>query len=109
MGTSMRKAVFTETVVTGLKKWRGRARKNLALRSSAQTSLDISLQTSLSLGTTLSFSHHIDASASFSTVDFDRPSDDAEHFALEIRDDAQNVVQGKQVSGSEDRNQQPSI
>lgn len=65
-------------------------------------SLDISLQTSLSLDATLSFSHHIDASASFSTVNFDRPSDDAEYVALEIRDNAQNVVQEKQVSGAED-------
>lgn len=65
-------------------------------------SLDISLQTSLSLDTTPSFSHHIDSSASFSTVNFDRPSDDAEYVALEIRDNAQNVVQEKQVSGAED-------
>lgn len=72
-------------------------------------SLDTSLQTSLSLDTTLSFNHNIDASASFSTVDFDRPSDDAEYVALEIRDDAQNVVQEKQVSGAEDRNQKPGI
>ncbi|XP_062013070.1 MLO-like protein 12 [Rosa rugosa] len=101
MGTSMRKAVFTETVVTGLKKWRGRARKNLALKSSARMSLDASLQTSLSLDTTLSF-NHIDASASFSTVDFD-----AEYVAVEIMDNAGNVVQGKQVPEGEDRDQKP--
>ncbi|XP_008225160.1 PREDICTED: MLO-like protein 12 [Prunus mume] len=86
MGTSMRKAVFTANVVKGLKKWRAKARKNLALRNhphSAQLSLDASLETSLSLGTSPSFSGH---DASFSTVDFDRPSDDAEYVALEIRE-----------------------
>ncbi|CAB4276156.1 unnamed protein product [Prunus armeniaca] len=86
MGTSMRKAVFTANVVKGLKKWRAKARKNLALRNhphSARLSLDASLETSLSLGTSPSLSGH---DASFSTVDFDRPSDDAEYVALEIRE-----------------------
>ncbi|PQQ04305.1 MLO-like protein 12 [Prunus yedoensis var. nudiflora] len=86
MGTSMRKAVFTDNVVKGLKKWRAKARKNLALRNHphlAQLSLDASLETSVSLGTSPSFSVH---DASFSTVDFDRPSDDAEYVALEIRE-----------------------
>ena len=101
MGTSMRKAVFTETVVTGLKKWRARARKNLALKNSGRKSLDFSLQTSLSLDTSLSFSH-IDASASFSTVDYD-----AEYVAVEIMDSAGNFVQEKQEPESEDRNQKP--
>ncbi|KAH0985738.1 hypothetical protein GBA52_012915 [Prunus armeniaca] len=86
MGTTMRKAVFTANVVKGLKKWRAKARKNLALRNhphSARLSLDASLETSLSLGTSPSLSGH---DASFSTVDFDRPSDDAEYVALEIRE-----------------------
>lgn len=64
-------------------------------------SLDASLQTSLSLDTTISF-NHIDASASFSTVDFD-----AEYVAVEIMDNAGNVVQGKQVPEGEDRDQKP--
>ncbi|KAM1004809.1 hypothetical protein EV1_004877 [Malus domestica] len=81
MGTSMRKGVFTANVMIGLKKWRARARKNLALRNPARLSLDASLETSLSVNTSPSFSAH---EASFSTVEFGRPSDDAEYVALEI-------------------------
>ncbi|XP_074325890.1 MLO-like protein 12 isoform X1 [Apium graveolens] len=50
MGTSMRKSVFPEEVEDGLKKWRMKAKKNVARRSainSALTSLNASPQTSL--------------------------------------------------------------
>ena len=50
MGTSMRKSVFPEGVEDGLKKWRMKAKKNVARRSatnSALTSLNASPQTSL--------------------------------------------------------------
>ncbi|XP_058198690.1 MLO-like protein 12 [Rhododendron vialii] len=57
MGTSMRKAVFTEGVVEGLKRWRVTAKKKVALRNnSARRSLDASITS-------------LDTSASFSTVD----------------------------------------
>lgn len=56
MGTTMRKAVFTEGVVDGLKRWRVMAKKKVALRSnSARRSLDASITS-------------LDTSASFSTV-----------------------------------------
>lgn len=57
MGTSMRKAVFTEGVLEGLKRWRVKAKKKVALRNnSARRSLDASITS-------------LDTSASFSTVD----------------------------------------
>lgn len=57
MGTSMKKAVFPEEVVDGLKRWQVKAKKNLARRNNymARPSLDASLETSL------------DSSPSFST------------------------------------------
>ncbi|EEF39797.1 Protein MLO, putative [Ricinus communis] len=81
MGTSMKKAVFTENVVAGLKRWRAKARKNLKNSYAARPSLDasLSLDTSPSLETSPSFS--LDAS---NTVDFDRGLD-AEHVvAIEV-------------------------
>ncbi|KAK6917618.1 Mlo-related protein [Dillenia turbinata] len=68
MGTSMGKAVFTEAVVEGLKKWRVMAKKNIATRNpySARPSLDASL----SIGSSPSF-NTVDASYS---LDYDRPS-----------------------------------
>lgn len=50
MGTSMRKSVFPEGVEDGLKKWRMKAKKNIARRSatnSVLSSLNASPQTSL--------------------------------------------------------------
>lgn len=47
MGTSMRNAVFPEGVVNGLKRWRKRARKNLAIKNKywrASPSLDASVE-----------------------------------------------------------------
>lgn len=53
----MRKAVFTEGVLEGLKRWRVKAKKKVALRNnSARRSLDASITS-------------LDTSASFSTVD----------------------------------------
>ncbi|GAA0140545.1 hypothetical protein LIER_01866 [Lithospermum erythrorhizon] len=55
MGSSMRNAVFPESVVTGLKRWRARAKKNAArksqspTRTSLGTPLDASLDDSPSL------------------------------------------------------------
>lgn len=78
MGTSMRTAVFTENVVRGLKRWRGRARKHLKSSYSARPSVDASLDTSLSVDTSPSFS--LDASYS---VDYDRPLD-VEQVAIDV-------------------------
>lgn len=75
MGSSMKKSVFPESVVQGLKRWRGRVRKNLRSNYSARPSLD----TSLSLDTSPSFT--LDASYS---VDCEPPSDDTEYVAVEI-------------------------
>ncbi|KAA8519736.1 hypothetical protein F0562_013992 [Nyssa sinensis] len=63
MGTSMRNAIFTEGVVIGLKRWRAKAKKNIAGRDiySTRPSLDASLDSSPSFGT-------LDASPS---LDFD--------------------------------------
>lgn len=75
MGTSMRKAVFTEGVMEGLKRWKAKARKNVALRNPnwpARPSLDASLETSL------------DTSPSFNTLD---ASFSAEYYtSVEVRD-----------------------
>ncbi|GMN50719.1 hypothetical protein TIFTF001_019869 [Ficus carica] len=79
MGTSMRRAVFTEGVVQGLKKWRRKARKNVASRNTATwpegrrrpsfdaPSFDASLETN-SLGTSPSFGT-LDASFSIDADD----------------------------------------
>lgn len=82
MGASMRKAVFTEFVVEGLKKWRGRARKNIALRNTnwqaGRPSLDAnSLET-----------YSVDTSPSFGTLDHASFSvDHADSVAVEITDE----------------------
>ncbi|KAJ6724957.1 MLO-LIKE PROTEIN 1 [Salix viminalis] len=55
MGSSMRKAVFTENVAEGLKRWRKRARKNPKTSYSARPSVDVSVDTSLSLDSSPSF------------------------------------------------------
>ncbi|XP_052200728.1 MLO-like protein 12 [Diospyros lotus] len=71
MGTSMGKAVFTEEVVQGLKKWRTKAKKNLALRNiyPAPLSLDASITS-------------LDTSPSFGTIDasFSAERDNSQHF-----------------------------
>ncbi|KAB5534049.1 hypothetical protein DKX38_017135 [Salix brachista] len=56
MGSSMGKAVFTENVAEGLKRWRKKARKNLKTSYSARPSVDVSVDTSLSLDSSPSFS-----------------------------------------------------
>ncbi|XP_038689727.1 MLO-like protein 12 isoform X2 [Tripterygium wilfordii] len=86
MGTSMNKAVFTENVTKGLKRWRVKARKNLAHKNNYSPSR-LSLDASLSLDTSTSFS--IDASPSFSldasySVKFDRPMEDEAVVAIDI-------------------------
>ncbi|XVF25736.1 hypothetical protein REPUB_Repub13aG0239400 [Reevesia pubescens] len=88
MGTSMKKAVFPETVVEGLNRWRANARKNIALKNnytSARPSLDASLDTSASFGTSPSFS--LDPSYS---VKLDGPSD-TEYLAVEIKDEEKEI------------------
>lgn len=79
MGSSMRKIVFTEGVVEGLKKWRRKAKKNIALRNdeSARPSLDASLDYSPSFNT-------LDTSLS---IDTDQPSPDTEYLAVEISEE----------------------
>ncbi|KAH7837107.1 hypothetical protein Vadar_009673 [Vaccinium darrowii] len=82
MGTSMRKAVFTEGVVEGLKRWRVKAKKKVALRNnSARRSLDASITS-------------LDTSPSFSTLDVvsfhvERvyPSGDTSYLAVEVGED----------------------
>ncbi|KAJ4839702.1 hypothetical protein Tsubulata_012682 [Turnera subulata] len=79
MGTSMRGAVFTEDVMEGLKRWEANAKKTLRSNyQSARPSLDASLDTSLSLESTLSFS------ASHS-VEFDPPVE-REDAIIEVAD-----------------------
>ncbi|XP_021294038.1 MLO-like protein 12 isoform X1 [Herrania umbratica] len=85
MGTSMKKAVFPETVVEGLDRWRANARKNVALRNNTSPwpSLDASLETSLSFGTSPSFS--LDASYS---VKYEQPiSNSDQDLTVEIQDE----------------------
>ncbi|XP_059670303.1 MLO-like protein 12 [Cornus florida] len=74
MGTTMRKAVFTEGVVKGLKRWRAKARKKLARRNAyfTQTSVDASLDTSV--GTSPSFST-LDNSFSVGRLDHTYPDE----------------------------------
>ncbi|GER41634.1 MLO-like protein [Striga asiatica] len=62
MGTSMRKSVFSPEVVEGLKRWRDKARRNLATNTSpnpAQLSLDPSVESCPSFST-LDASHVLD-------------------------------------------------
>ncbi|PON46676.1 Mlo-related protein [Parasponia andersonii] len=66
MGSSMRKAVFTEFVVDGVKRWRRRARKNLTLmiRKTNWTEGRPSVDANNSLET-----YSVDMSPSFGTLD----------------------------------------
>ncbi|XP_024031053.1 MLO-like protein 6 [Morus notabilis] len=100
MGTSMKKAVFTEGVVQGLKRWRRKARKNILanLRNTTwqegRPSLDASLIDTNSIGTSPSFGT---LDASFSV--------DAESFAVEIveEDDDQNIRDREYDSSESDQ------
>ncbi|CAK7350512.1 unnamed protein product [Dovyalis caffra] len=80
MGTSMRTAVFTENMVEGLKRWRAKAKKNLKNSYSARPSLD----TSLSLDSSPSFSLHTSNS-----IDWNRPLN-RDHVAIEVTDEAKD-------------------
>ena len=91
MGSSMRNSVFTEDVVKGLKRWRGRARKNLALLKNTNSregplSIDHSLDTS-TVGT----------SPSFGTLDIS-VSLDADSVAVEIIEEEEEEKDHQQVS-----------
>ncbi|KAG6638717.1 MLO-like protein 6 [Carya illinoinensis] len=94
MGTSMRKDVFTEGVVHGLKKWRVKAKKNLASRNTnIYPARLISLDASLETSPDTSPSFGVDARFS---VEFDQPSDhDPKLLAVELDDDDEekNVTQ----------------
>ncbi|KAB2007461.1 hypothetical protein ES319_D10G031800v1 [Gossypium barbadense] len=80
MGTSMKKAVFPENVVEGLKRWRANARKKIALKSN-YISARPSLETASAFGTSPSFS--LDPSHS---VMFDRVPE-SDHLAVEMVED----------------------
>ncbi|XP_023899807.1 MLO-like protein 12 [Quercus suber] len=105
MGTSMGKAVFTESVTEGLKKWRAKAKKTLAMENTnhlsyATTSLDASLDTSLETSLDHSPSFTL-ATASFSLErDGPNPISDSEIVALEIEDEEQVTGKGKQKVSS---------
>lgn len=100
MGTSMGKAVFTESVVEGLKKWRAKAKKRLAMENTsrlsyATTSLDASLDTSLDHSPSFTL-----AAASFSLErDGPNPISDSEG-ALEIEGEEQVNGKGKEKVSS---------
>ncbi|XP_028078559.1 MLO-like protein 12 isoform X2 [Camellia sinensis] len=90
MGTSMKKVVLTEEMVKGLKRWRAKAKKNLARRNTSSTlhSLDASITS-------------LDTSPSFNTlhrspsVDLDNLSIDGDFVAVEVKNE--DNVAGKRV------------
>lgn len=90
MGTSIKKVVFTEEMVKGLKRWRAKAKKNIARRNTSSTlhSLDASVTS-------------LDTSPSFNTLDrslsvgFDNLSIDGDFVAAEVENE-DNVV-GKRI------------
>ncbi|KAK6932618.1 Mlo-related protein, partial [Dillenia turbinata] len=89
LGTSMGKAVFTETVVEGLKKWQANAKKNRATRNSARPSLDALLS--------------VQSSPSFSTLDCDLPLAEVNVVENDEVDDEESLTrrqkeQGKYIS-----------
>lgn len=90
MGTSMSKAVFTEGVVEGLKKWRAKAKKTVAVRNST-ASPRLSLDTATSLETS-SPSFSLDASYHVER-DYPSPSDDG-FVAVKVMDE--EIAAGKQ-------------
>nr|KJB34882.1 hypothetical protein B456_006G088500 [Gossypium raimondii] len=87
MGTSMKKVIFPEKVVEGLKRWRANARSNIALKNnytSARPSLDnnaTSINTSPSFGASPSFNLNTSH-----CVKFDQPSR-SEYLAVEVKDE----------------------
>lgn len=91
MGSSMKNAVFPESVAHGLKRWRGRARKNLrtndyySARPSSVDDASVSLDASLSLDASPSFSLHPSYSVD---REGDPPSDlkDTKFVAVKIDD-----------------------
>ncbi|KAF3451420.1 hypothetical protein FNV43_RR07515 [Rhamnella rubrinervis] len=99
MGTSMRKAVFTEGVMKGLKRWRGKARKNVTLRNSTTTSTNWSPRPSVDASVeTCSLS--LDASPSFSIFDPSFSVADADYTALDVTDHQDHIA--KQVQADQD-------
>ncbi|CAL5412276.1 unnamed protein product [Camellia sinensis] len=82
MGTSMKKVVFTEEMVKGLKRWRAKARKNLARRNTSSTlhSLDASI-TSLDTSPSFNTLHHS------LSVDLDNLSIDGDFVAVEVKNE----------------------
>ncbi|KAG4182881.1 hypothetical protein ERO13_A09G073900v2 [Gossypium hirsutum] len=87
MGTSMKKVIFPEKVVEGLKRWRANARRNIALKNnytSARPSLDnntTSINTSPSFGASPSFNLNTPH-----CVKFDQPSS-SEYLAFGVKDE----------------------
>ncbi|XAR66515.1 hypothetical protein NMG60_11012784 [Bertholletia excelsa] len=97
MGTSMKKIVFSEGVAEGLKRWRAKARKNLALRSNYEPGLSLDASVT-SLDTSPSFNN---VEASFS-VELDR-SIDGVLVAAQVEDEDSFAGQRtEQKSGSFD-------
>lgn len=100
MGTSMRKVIFPEIVVEGLKRWRANARRNIALKSnytSARPSLDnktTSINTSPSFGASPSF--NLNASH---CVKFDQPSS-SEYLAIEVKDEGKAISANRETKDS---------
>ncbi|CAL5412275.1 unnamed protein product [Camellia sinensis] len=90
MGTSIKKVVFTDEMVKGLKRWRAKAKKSLARRNTSSTlhSLDASIT---SLDTSPSF-NTLDRSLS---VDLDNLSIDADFVAIEVENE--DNVAGKRI------------
>ncbi|XP_057487854.1 MLO-like protein 12 isoform X2 [Actinidia eriantha] len=100
MGTSMRETVFTDGVADGLKRWRGKAKKNVAVRHTypARPSLDASV-TSLDTNSArpsvdASFSTSLDTSPSFNnlnaasfSIPLDHRSGDAGLVTVEVGDE----------------------
>ncbi|KAJ9168785.1 hypothetical protein P3X46_020275 [Hevea brasiliensis] len=91
MGSSMRKVVFPENVVMGLKRWRAKARKNLKTSDSTGPSLDASLDTSPSF--------RLDDSI---TAEFGSPSDVAERVAIEVINGGDREEKGKEKQPQEE-------
>ncbi|CAL5409903.1 unnamed protein product [Camellia sinensis] len=90
MGTSMKKVVLTEEMVKGLKRWRAKAKKNLARRNASSTlhSLDASI-TSLDTSPSFNTLHHSPS------VDLDNLSIDGDFVAVEVKNE--DNVAGKRV------------
>ncbi|KAE7995768.1 hypothetical protein FH972_000537 [Carpinus fangiana] len=97
MGTSMRKDVFTEGVVNGLKRWRVKAKRNVALRNTNNYSLDTSLENSL-VFTSPSF-NTLEATLS---VESGSPSG-AEYVSVGVEDEEKGIVGGRSQPEPEEK------